>query len=125
MKIVKFEDITAWKESRILVNMVYDLTNKSLFKKDFGLKEQIQKAAVSCMSNIAEGFDTNSNIQFIQYLVYTRRSSSEVQSQLYVALDRDYITKEEFNKTYEQAKKVGQLTNGFIRYLRNNKRATG
>lgn len=125
MEIIKFEDITAWEESRILVNIVYDLTNKSLFKRDFGLKEQIQRAAVSCMSNIAEGFDTNSNIQFIQYLVYTRRSSSEVQSQLYVALDRGYITREEFNKTYEQAKKVGQLANGFIRYLKNNKRATG
>lgn len=125
MKITKFEDITVWKESRILVNMVYDLTNKNLFKRDFGLKEQIQRSAVSCMSNVAEGLDTNSNIQFIQYLVYVRRSSSEVQSQLYVALDTGYITKEEFNRTYEQAKKVGQLANGFIRYLKNNKRATG
>lgn len=122
MKIIRFEDITVWQESRKLVNMIYRLTNKTLFKKDFGLKEQIQRAGVSCMSNIAEGFNSNSNTQFIQYLVYTRRSSAEVQSQLYVALDSNYITKEEFDKTYEQSKKVGQLANGFIRYLKNNKR---
>jgi four helix bundle protein len=125
MKIVKFEDIIAWKESRELVNMIYKLTSKSLFKTDFGLKEQIQKAAVSCMSNVAEGFDGQSNTQFIQYLIYTRRSSSEVQSELYVALDRSYITQEEFDRTYEQSKKVGQLANGLIRYLKTSKRATG
>lgn len=118
MKITKFEDIEVWKESRKLVNIVYDLTGKGLFQKDFGLKEQIQRAAVSCMSNVAEGFDSGTNQQFIQYLVYTRRSSSEVQSQLYIAFDRAYITQSEFDKTYEQAKKVGKLANGFITYLR-------
>jgi len=118
MKIIRFEDIEAWKEARKLVNNVYDLTDKLLFKKDFGLREQIQRASVSCMSNIAEGFDGDSNQQFIQFLFYTRRSGSEVQSQLYVALDRKYITQTEFEKVYEQAKKVGKLTNGFIRYLK-------
>ena len=125
MKITKFEDIIVWKEARTLVNLIYDLTKKQSFNKDFGLKEQIQKAAVSCMSNIAEGFDCNSNTQFIQFLVYTRRSSSEVQSELYVAVDRGYITKDEFDKAYEQAKKVGQLSNGLIRYLRDSKRDNG
>lgn len=105
--------------------MVYDLTDNSLFKKDFGLREQIQRAAVSCMLNIAEGFDSDSNLQFVQYLVYTRRSSSEVQSVLYIALDRRYITKKEFDNVFEQAKKVGQLANGFIRYLKHNKRVNG
>ncbi len=121
MKIIRFEDIDAWKESRILVNMVYDLTSKSLFNRDFGLKEQIQRAAVSCMSNIAEGFDGGTNQQFIQYLFYCRRSSSETQSHLYVALDRNYITQGEFDKIYAQAKKVGKLVNGFIRYLKTQK----
>ncbi len=120
MLIKKFEDIEAWKEARILVNIVYDLTSKLNFKKDFGLKEQIQRASVSCMSNIAEGFDSGSNQQFVQYLVYTRRSSSELQSQLYIALDREYITREEFNKAYEQAKKIGKMTNGFITYLKKS-----
>ena len=122
MKIKKFEEIEVWKEARKLVTMVYELTNKPLFKRDFGLKEQIQRAAVSCMSNIAEGFDGGTNQQFIQYLVYTRRSSSEVQSELYVALDRKYITQNDFDTAYAQASKVGRLANGFISYLRS---ATG
>lgn len=119
MKITKFEDIEAWKEARKLVNLVYDLTNKALFKKDFGLREQIQRASVSCMSNIAEGFDGDTNQQFVQCLFYARRSSSEVQSQLYVALDREYATQEEFETVYKQAQCVGKLTNGFINYLKN------
>ncbi len=102
MLIKQFEDIDVWKESRKLVNMIYELTSKDLFKKDFGLREQIQKAAVSCMSNVAEG---------------------EVQSELYVALDREYITEKEFNESYNQAKLVRKLANGFIRYLRTGKPA--
>jgi len=122
MKIRQFEDIDAWKEARQLVNSVYKLTDKTIFKKDFGLRDQIQEAAVSCMSNIAEGFDSGTNQQFIQFLLYTRRSSSEVQSLLYVALDREYITNKEFSDTYQQAKLVGRLTNGFITYLKNARR---
>jgi four helix bundle protein len=121
MKITRFEEIEVWQESRKLVNLVYDLTIKSNFSKDFGLREQIQRAAVSCMLNVAEGFDSGTNPQFIQYLIYTRRSASEVQSVLYAALDRKYISQDDFNCAYDQAKKVGQLTNGFIRYLKNNR----
>jgi four helix bundle protein len=120
MLIKRFEDIEVWKEARRLVNMIYDLTSKVLFKKDFGLREQIQKVAVSCMSNVAEGFDSDTKQQFIQLLSYTRRSASEVQSELYVALDRKYIRMEEFNNSYEQAKSVRKLANGFIRYLRRD-----
>jgi four helix bundle protein len=72
------------------------------------------------MLNVAEGLDSDSNSQFIQYLVYARRSSSEVQSVLYVALDRRYITQKEFENAYEQARIVGKLSNGFIRYLKTN-----
>lgn len=123
MLIKRFEDIDVWKEARKLVNMIYDLTSKSLFKKDFGLRDQIQRAAVSCMSNVAEGFDSDTKQQFIQMLSYTRRSSSEIQSELYVALDRKYIDKDEFSNCYAQAKLVRKLTNGFIRYLRTGKPA--
>ncbi len=119
--IKRFEDVDVWKEARKLVNMIYDLTDKGLFKNDFGLKEQIQKAAVSSMSNVAEGFDSDTKQQFIQMLSYTKRSSSEVQSELYVALDRKYITEKDFNNTYNQAKLVRKLANGFIRYLRTDK----
>jgi len=121
MLVKRFEDLDVWKESRKLVNMIYELTSKDLFKKDFGLREQIQKAAVSCMSNVAEGFDSDTRQQFIQLLSYTKRSSSEVQSELYVALDREYITEKEFNESYNQAKLVRKLANGFIRYLRTGK----
>ncbi len=123
MLIKRFEDLDVWKEARKLVNMIYCLTDKNLFKNDFGLKEQIQKAAVSCMSNVAEGFDSDTKQQFVQMLSYTKRSSSEVQSELYVALDRKYITKEEFDEGYDQAKSVRKLANGFIRYLRTGKPA--
>lgn len=126
MNIKRFEDIEAWQESRKLVNVVYDLTGRDLFKKDFGLKEQMQRAAVSCMSNIAEGFDSGSNQYFMQYLLYTRRSTSEVQSISYVALDRNYITREDFENVYAKSKLIGKLTNGFIGYLKDNKnRQTG
>lgn len=118
MLIKRFEEIDVWKESRKLVNMVYDLTGKSVFKQDFGLREQVQKAAVSCMSNVAEGFDSDTKQQFIQMLAYTKRSASEVQSELYVALDRKYITQKEFDGAYEQAQTVRKLANGFIRYLK-------
>ena len=118
MTIKKFEDAQAWQEARKLVNMIYDLTKNLLFQKDFGLRDQIQRASVSCMSNIAEGFDSGSNQQFINYLLYARRSSAEIQSQLYVALDRKYITQAEFEKVYEQVKMTGKLTNGFITYLK-------
>lgn len=125
MLIKRFEDLEVWKEARNLVNMIYDLTGKDLFKRDFGLREQIQKAAVSCMSNVAEGFDSDTKQQFIQMLSYTKRSSSEVQSELYVALDRKYINEGEFNKSYDQSKSVRKLANGFIRYLRTGERVSG
>ena len=123
MKIKRFEDIEVWKEARKLVNAIYDLTGNNLFKRDFGLREQIQKAAVSCMANVAEGFDSDTKQQFIQMLSYTKRSSSEVQSELYVALDRKYIGKEEFENSYSQAELVRKLANGFIRYLRTGEPA--
>lgn len=105
--------------------MVYGLTAKTLFKRDFGLREQIQRAAVSCMSNVAEGFDSDTKQQFIQMLSYTKRSSSEVQSELYAALDRNYIIQEEFEKAYEQAGLVRKLANGFIRYLKTGVQVNG
>ena len=119
MKIKQFEDIEAWKEAKKLVSLIYKLTDKQVFYKDFGLKDQIQRAAVSCMSNIAEGFESGTNQQFIQFLLYTRRSTAEVQSILYVALDRNYVTDKEFEIAYQQASIIAKLTNGFITYLKN------
>jgi four helix bundle protein len=118
MRIERFEDIEAWKEARKLVNMVYDISDKEKFPKDFGLKNQIRNASVSVMSNIAEGFDRGTNKEFIQFLTVARASASEAKSHLYVALDRSYIDPEKFGQIYDQISKVISLIDGFIRYLR-------
>ena len=118
MRIERFEDIEAWKEARKLVNMIYDLSNEGLFSKDFSLRNQIRGASVSVMSNIAEGFDRETNREFIQFLIVARASASEVKSQLYVGLDRNYIERGEFGRMYQQASKVISLIDGFIRYLK-------
>src|SRR4030042_2319055 len=118
MKIERFEDIEAWKEARNLVNMIYDISNEGLFSKDFSLRNQVRGGSVSVMSNIAEGFDRGTNREFIQFLIVARASTSEVKSQLYVALDRSYIHQNNFDKAYQQATKVISLIDGFIRYLK-------
>jgi four helix bundle protein len=97
MKIIRFEDIVAWQEARRLVKMVYDLINKNQrFSKDFRLVSQIQAAAVSSMSNIAEGFSRKGHKEFIQFLFISKSSAAEVQSQLYVALDQEYVLQSDF-----------------------------
>src|SRR5437867_10268869 len=104
MKIERFEDIEAWKLARELTRRIYDTTEKGAFANDFGLRDQIRRAAGSIMHNIAEGFDAGSNAEFTRFLNYAKRSCTEVQSQLYVALDREYLTKPEFDDLYEQAR---------------------
>ena len=118
MKITRFEDIDAWKEARKLVKMVYSVIKKSKeFRKDFRLVSQIQDAAVSSMSNISEGFARQSNREFIQFLYISKSSAAEVQSQLYVAIDQEYITQEDFDSIYNQADIVSKMDSGFIKYL--------
>jgi len=120
MKIERFEDIESWKAGRELTKVIYNLTGKTSFNKDFGLKDQIQRASVSITANIAEGFDSKSNKAFINFLNYSFRSASEIQSLIYAALDQDYISKDEFNKVYDKCTEVKKLIGGFIRYLKNN-----
>lgn len=115
--IQKFEDIQAWQEARVLVKMIYQLTNKEKFSKDFGMRDQIRRAAVSVMNNIAEGFDCESKAEFARFLGIARRSAVEVQSLLYAALDVDYIDQNEFDTHYEQARKTKALVGGFKRSL--------
>jgi len=120
MKIKRFEEIEAWQEARKLVNDVYAAINSNEnFRKDFHLTNQIQSAAVSVMSNIAEGFSRRGNKEFIQFLFISKSSAAEVQSQLYVALDQKYITGKIFEKMYDQAEKVAKMNSGFIKYLRS------
>jgi four helix bundle protein len=117
MSIKRFEDIEGWQLARQLTQQVYKQTNKEPISKDFGLKDQIQRASGSIMHNIAEGFDSESNPEFIRFLRYSKRSSSEVQSQLYVALDNKYIAQHEFDSLYEQARRTRAAIRGFINYL--------
>ncbi|OQX91807.1 MAG: four helix bundle protein [candidate division Zixibacteria bacterium 4484_95] len=120
MKITRFEDIEAWQEARKLVNLIYHAINGSeKFQSDFRLVNQLQGAAVSTMSNIAEGFSRRSNKEFIQYLFISKASAAEVQSQLYVALDQNYISKDSFEQIYNQAETVSKLDSGFIKYLQS------
>jgi len=115
--IERFEDIEAWQLARELTQKVYRLTSNPRFSKDYGLKNQIQNAAGSSMHNIAEGFDSETNPEFIRFLRYSKRSCTEVQSELYVALDEKYITEDEFKSTYDLAAQTRAAIRGFINYL--------
>ena len=118
MKIEKFEDIEAWKKGRELAKDIYTVTGKGDFARDYGLKDQIRRAAVSVISNIAEGFSRQTDKEFVQFLHIAKGSTSEVQSQLYLALDLDYINREEFERLYDEADQVARLISGFIKYLK-------
>ena len=111
--IAKFEDIMAWQEARKLTKQIYLPTRREPFAHDFGLRDQVQRASVSSMSNVAEGFDCESKVEFGRFLGIARRSTVEVQSLLYVALDVGYISPAEFSDNYEQARRTKALIGGF------------
>jgi len=115
--IERFEDIEAWQKARKLTREIYRVTNQGAFAKDFGLRDQIRRASVSIMSNIAEGFGRGGNREFIQFLSMAKGSVSEVQAQLYVAVDAGYLTKDQFQQLYSLSQSTGNLIGGFIRYL--------
>lgn len=116
--IKNFEDLIAWQKARELAVNVYELTRQDKFSRDFGLRDQIQRAASSVMHNIAEGFESGSDPEFVRFLKMARRSAGEVQSELYLALDVRYISEEELKKTYALATEVKRLINGMMTYLR-------
>jgi len=118
MKIEKFEDIKSWQKARELVKLVYSLTREENFRSDFSLRDQIQRASVSVMSNIAEGFDSGTQKSFINFLNYSYRSTSEVQSLLYVAIDLNYVSKVSFDDLYNRSSEIKKLIGGFIQYLK-------
>jgi four helix bundle protein len=121
MAIRRFEDIQAWQEARKLVKMIYLLTDEGKFARDFGLRDQIRRASVSIMANIAEGFDCDSQAEFARFLGIARRSAVEVQSLLYAALDVGYITEEDFKTYYAQTDKAKALTGAFRHALLRKK----
>ena len=120
MKIEKFEEIQSWQEARGLVKEIYQ---KFIECRDFGFRDQVQRAGISVMSNIAEGFERNSNKEFINFLYIARGSCAEVKSLLYCALDIGYIDENFFRSMFGRLNKVTGLLNGFISYLKaNNKK---
>jgi four helix bundle protein len=116
-----FEEIECWKKSRELTRRVYAVSNKSAFSKDFGLKDQIRRAAVSIMSNIAEGNDRSGTREFIQFLANAKGSAAEVRCQLYVALDQSYISDREFGELSDLSTETSRIIGGLLRYLRDSK----
>jgi len=119
MKYKRFEDLPCWQISRELCQTVFALISRGNFGRDVGLKSQIWRAAGSTMDNIAEGFEDGSSREFIRFLGYSQRSCSEVQSQLYRALDCSYINQDEFAKVYEIASECRKQIKGFRKYLRD------
>jgi four helix bundle protein len=116
--IKRFEDILARQEARKLVRGIYGITRNGAFGKDFGLRDQIQRASVSIMSNIAEGFDCESHIEFARFLGIARRSAVEVQSLLYVAQDIGFIQEDIFKVEFSQAEKTKALIGGLKKSLK-------
>src|SRR5579871_4774688 len=111
-KVQRFEDLIAWSKARELTAEIYRVTNTGLFARDFGLKDQIRRAAVSIMSNIAEGFERNRPNEFHQFLSVAKGSCGEVRSQLYVAFDAQYVSEESFRRLLAQAEEVGRVIGG-------------
>ena len=118
--ITRFEDIDAWQKARELTKRIYAATLQPSFARDFGLRDQIQRASVSIVSNIAEGFDRDGNAEFVQFLSLAKGSSGEVKAQLYVALDLNYITSKEFEVLFALAAETSRMIAGFMNYLRSS-----
>jgi four helix bundle protein len=116
-RLQRFEDIEAWKMSRELTKRIYQVSSIGAFAKDFGLKDQIRRASVSVMSNIAEGFERRTDKEFCQFLSIAKGSAGEIKAQLYIALDVGFISQTEFNDLYEKADKTGKMIGGFMKYL--------
>ena len=117
----RFEEMHAWQSAREFVRLVYGATKQLEFNRDFALRDQIRRAAISVMSNIAEGFGTGSDAEFVRFLGYARRSVSETQSQLYAAIDQEYISSEAFEEIYAKVNITKRQINALIGYLARSK----
>ncbi len=118
--IKRFEDIDAWQLAREVYKEIFRVTTQGEFYKDYGLKDQIRRSSGSIMDNIAEGFERDGNREFIQFLSYSKGSSGEVKSQLYRALDSNYIDKTTFEKLYQEVEVIGSKLATLMRYLKNS-----
>ena len=117
MKISRFEDLEIWQHARELTRWVYKLTANGNFSRDYGLKDQMRRASVSIMANIAEGFSRRGDKEFTQFLFVAKSSAAELQSHAYVALDQDYITDTDFKGLYESLDHISRMLSKFIKHL--------
>jgi four helix bundle protein len=118
--ITRFEDIEAWQKARELTKEIYSVSGQGPFSKDFGLREQMRRAAVSVMSNIAEGFERGGDREFGQFLAQARGSSAELRAQLYAALDQGYLDQATFERLTELAIEINRMVTGLMKYLRSS-----
>ena len=118
--IQSFEDLEAWKISREVTKEIYRISKNDLFARDFGLRDQIRRASVSIMSNIAEGFERDGDKEFINFLSIAKGSAGEIRSQLYVALDQNYISENDFNFLYGKLTENSRVISGLIKYLKQS-----
>jgi len=114
----KFEEIQAWQKARKATKRVYEVTSDGKFAKDFGLRDQIRRASVSVMANIAEGQGRFSNKEFANFLNIAHGSTAETQSHLYVALDLQYLNQDSFNELYDLLSEVARMTMSLMKHLR-------
>ena len=114
MKIEKFEDIKVWQKSKELTVMIYKMFNSC---KDFGFREQIQRASVSIMNNIAEGFERSGDKELKRFLFISKGSCGEIRSMLYLALEFEYINKKQFEEIYNSTLEISKMLSGFIKKL--------
>ena len=117
--IERFEDLKVWQEARVLANLTYRISSLSNFQKDFVLRDQVRRAVVSILSNIAEGFERNSPKEFIHFLSIAKGSAGELRSQLYLALDQHYIDNKQFKDLYENVTTISKMLSGLMTYLQN------
>ncbi len=118
--ISKFEDIEAWQLARDMTKAIYVISNDGAFARDFGLRDQIRRASVSIMSNIAEGFERGGDKEFFQFVSLAKGSSGEVRAQLYVALDAGYIDQQTFSRLSDMATQINRMLAGLMKYLRSS-----
>lgn len=119
-KFSKFEDIQAWQKAKDVTLLIYQTTSDTNFAKDYGLKDQIRRASVSIMANIAEGHGRRTNVEFANFLNIARGSVAEVQSHLYIALELNYINQNDFNNLYQILTEISRMTLSLAQYLRTN-----
>jgi len=120
MQVKNFEDLEIWKDARALTRGIYQLTRDPKFSKDFGLRDQIQRAAVSIMSNIAEGFERGGNQEFMQFLYVAKASCGEVRSHLYVALDQSYVAQKDCDDASKSFRRLSIMISNLIDYLKRS-----